>query len=120
MRTIASLFESQAEASAAIDALAGSSFEDVEFQVHEGNVPVEDDGVRAFGIPPNDSDMHGSGVAFFGEKALDDIDGELADYFRQAVETGDAVLVVAEVEDDRAAELERFFREHGGRTSAED
>lgn len=120
MRTIASLFQTQAEATAAVDALAGSRFEDIEYQVYEGAVPIEDDGVRAFGIPPNDSDMHGTGVAFFGDNALDDLDEDLARYFRQAVQGGEAVLVVAEVDDDRAAELERFFRDQGGRTSEED
>ena len=120
MTKVASLFETQADASAAIDALAGSRFEDVEYEVHEGNVPIDDDGVRAFGIPSNDSGMQGTGIAVFGEGTLDGIDDDLAQYFSQAVRGGEAVLVVADVDDDRAPALQRFFREQGGRTSNED
>lgn len=120
MKTVASLFDTQADAYVAVEALAGSPFEDVEYRVHEGNVPVEDAGVRVFGIPPTDSDMHGSGIAFFGEGVLDDLDDGLARFLKEAVRSGEAVLVVAEVEEERADALEGFFREHGARTAQGD
>ncbi len=120
MRKVASLFETQADASAAIDALGRTDLDGVEIEVYEQSAPVPDAGVRAFGIPPNDSHMHGSAIGFFGENVFDGIDDDLANFLRQAVQNGEAVLVIAEVDDDRAAEMEQFFHEHGGRTSVED
>lgn len=120
MKTVASLFETQAEASEAIDALAGTGLEDVEYRVYERNVEAEGTQVRAIGLPSAEPNIGGSGaVGIFGDPGSDLGDEGLADFFRDAVETGRAVLVVAEVEEDRADELERFFRDHGGRTSKE-
>lgn len=120
MKTVASLFETQAEASAAIDALAGSRFEDIEYRVHEGSVRGDGSGVRAIGLPSTEPNIGGSGSVAILDDDTPDLDEGLSDYFRHAVENGEAVLVVAEVDDDRAAGLERFFREQGGRTSEED
>lgn len=121
MKTVASLFETQAEATEAIDALDGSGFEDIDYRVYERNVEAEGTQVRAIGLPSAEPNIGGSGaVGIFGGVGDDLGDEGLADFFRDAVETGQAVLVVAEVEDERADELERFFREQGGRTSEKD
>ncbi|MFW6096650.1 MAG: hypothetical protein ACOC9Z_01170 [Chloroflexota bacterium] len=121
MKTVASLFETQAEASEAIDALAGTGFEDIDYRVYERNVEAEGTQVRAIGLPSTEPNIGGSGaVGIFGGPGDDLGDEGLADFFRNAVESGEAVLIVAEVEDDRADDLERFFRDQGGRTSEED
>ena len=121
MKTVASLFQSQAEASEAIDALAATGFEDVDYRVYEHNVQGEGTQVRAIGLPSTEPNIGGSGtVALFGDDTADLGDEGLSDFFRDAVQTGSAVLVVAKVKDDRADELKRFFRDQGGRTSAED
>lgn len=121
MTTVASLFETQAEASEAIDALAGTGFEDIDFRVYERNVEAEGTDVRAIGLPTSEPNVGGSGaVGIFGGPGGEIDDEGLADFYRDAVESGEAVLVVADVEDDRADDLERFFREHGGRTSEQD
>ena len=118
MMTVASLFESQAEATKALDALPRSGFEDIDYRVYEGNVADEGGQVVPVAFPNTQPDVGAvTPLAMVGDE-LSDIDDEgLADFFREAVKTGRAVLVVAEVEEDRATTLERFFREHGGRTA---
>lgn len=120
MMTVASLFESQAEATEAVDALAQSPFEDVEYRVYEHNMAHESDDVQAIGLPTTEPSVGGAGpVAIVSNVGTKLGNEDLSDFFRDAVENGDGVLVVAEVDEDRAPQLEAFFREHGGRTAAD-
>jgi hypothetical protein len=121
MITVASLFESQAEVTKALDALAESPFSEIEYRVYERSVAREGDEAQVIGLPMTEPSVGGSGPAVISSSAGTKLgDEELADFFRDAVETGSAVLVVAEVEDDRAQALENFFRDHGGRTAKDD
>lgn len=120
MITVASLFESQAEATEALDALAESAFSEVEYRVYERDMVDEDDDVQVMGLPITEPSVGGAGpVAMTSSAGTSLQDEELAGFFRDAVESGSAVLVVAEVKDEQAEALGRFFREHGGRTSKE-
>ena len=121
MLTVASLFESQSEATEALDALAESPFSEIEYRVYEHNIAREGDEAQVIGLPTTEPNVGGSGPAVILSSAGTNLrDEELADFFRDAVETGSAVLVVAKVEEDRAQALENFFRDHGGRTAKDD
>lgn len=113
MITVASLFGSQTEATEALDALANSEFEDVDVRVYEEDVGEEGAGATPVGLPAAAS----SGIATVPVSGLSE-EG-LSQYFVQAVEMGQGVLVVADVEEERAADLEAFFREQGGQTAEE-
>lgn len=117
MATVASLFGSQAEATMAIDALAGSEFADVETRVIEevGANPAEPD----VGAIPNLGSSRLSGVLdpglgdWFG-----DLDDETAGFLARQVQS-DGVLLLAKVADDQVDTLESFLKEHGGLTAEE-
>lgn len=112
MATVASLFGTQQEATRALDALASSPFADVDTHVYEPELD-EDTEVPIAGT------VLGDLVAPFADTELDDLDEEEREYFARGYHDGGTV-VVASVDDDEAAELQRFFAEHGGRTSKED
>ncbi len=118
MTTVASLFQSEAEATEALDALAKTEFEDLDYRVYQRNVADEGGAVVPIGFPNTQPDVGAvTPLAMVGDD-LSDLDDEgLSDFFRQAVERGQAVVVVAKVDDEDAANLEAFFREYGGRTS---
>ena len=113
MMTVASLFGSQAEARKALDALADSEFQDVDVRVYEKEVDEERVEMKPAGYPA-------AGTAAITPTPLSGVrDEDLSAFFVEAVESGQGVLVVAEVEEGRAADLEAFFRLHGGRTTEE-
>lgn len=119
MSTVAALFPSQAEASRAIDALAGTQFEDAETTVYEGDVADDVGEVRPAGL------LAGAGTGLGGaspQAVLDNVltgldNEELSSYFIDAVENGQGVLVVAKVDDDSALDFTAFLQSLGGRTS---
>ncbi|HZD11630.1 MAG TPA: hypothetical protein VE553_09840 [Candidatus Binatia bacterium] len=121
MATIASLFESQDEATKALDALVRTEFEDLDYRVYDGSGAETATSARVIGLPVAEPNVGGEATAGILSSAGTELDDEeLSDYFMDAVERGNAVLVVADVDDDRADALESFFREYGGRTSEDD
>lgn len=120
MITVASLFQSQAEATEAIDALADSAFSDVDYRVYEHEMAREKGEVQTIGLPTTEPGVGATGPAAIVSTTGTRLEDEgLAGFFRDAVEGGSAVLVVADVEEERAPGLERFFRRQGGRTAEE-
>jgi hypothetical protein len=120
MATVASLFPSQAEASRAIDALAGTEFAAVAADVYEGDVADDVGEVRPMGIPTSGSNLGGASPRAILDNRLTGLnDEELSSYLIESVELRRGVLVVAEIEDNQAGALAAFFRSHGGRTSME-
>lgn len=119
MSTVAALFPSQAEASQAIDALAGTNFEGVETTVYEGDVADDVGEVRPAGLlAGTGSNLGGASPQAILDNVLTGLDNEeLSSYFIEAVETGQGVLVVADVEDENALDLAAFFQNLGGRTA---
>jgi len=115
MATVASLFGSQAEATRAIDALAGSEFADVETRVIEevGANPAEPD----VGAIPHLGSSRLSGVLdpglgdWFG-----DLDDKTAEFLAQRVQSG-GVLLLAKVATDQVDALESLLKEYGGLTA---
>jgi hypothetical protein len=111
MATVASLFADQAEATRALDAIADSPFAEVETRVIE---PALDD---TSGV---DATLGGQVlqeiIAPFADTELTDLDDEARQWYAQGLRSG-GTLVVAKVENERAAELEQFFARFGGRTS---
>lgn len=112
MATVASLFGTQLEATRALDALASSPFAGVETRVYE---PELDEGVDV----PAAATVLGDLVVPFADTEVGDLGEEEREFFARGYRDGGTV-VVATVDDDQAAELERFFARHGGRTSKED
>lgn len=113
MATVASLFGDQAEATRALDAIANSPFADVEMRVIEPE--LDDAGVDT---------VSGGGVlqelvAVFAGEQYPDLDEEAREWYSRGLRSGGTV-VIAEVDDDRAAELEQFLARFGGRTSKGD
>ncbi|NLF63468.1 MAG: hypothetical protein GX579_02585 [Chloroflexi bacterium] len=120
MATVASLFPSQAEASQAIDAMAGTEFASVVTDVYEGDLADDVGEVPPIGIPAGGSILGGASPRAILDNRLTGLnDEELSSYLIQSVELGRGVLVVADVEDSQAGALAAFFRNHGGRTSTE-
>lgn len=119
MSTVAALFSSQAEASRAIDALAGTKFEDVETSVYEGDVADDLGEVRPAGmLAGTGSNLGGASPQAILDNVLTGLDNEeLSSYFIEAVETGQGVLLVADVDDEDALDLAAFFQKQGGRTA---
>lgn len=121
MATVASLFGSQAEASKAIDALADSGFTDVETRVYEGDVADDVGEVQPAGVPAGPTPVTGASPQAAMDNRLTDLDNEeLSDFFVEAVEQGQGVLVVADVDDEQVDALTAFFQEHDGRTAVND
>lgn len=125
MATVAALFSSQAEATKALDAMAGTEFEDVETTVYEREQMTDDTAeapsevqiatapsVRSGVIPTNIGEVVDEPISELSDPAV-------SDYFVRKVEDGGASLVVANVDDERADALEQFFRDHGGQTTEE-
>lgn len=120
MSTVAALFSSQAEASEAIDALAGTRFEDVETTVYEGDVADDVGEVRPAGLPRTGSNLAGAGPQAVLDNVLTGLENEeLSSFFVEAVESGQGVLLVAEVDEDDAGDLAAFLQKAGGRTSVD-
>jgi hypothetical protein len=119
MSTVTALFSSQAEASHAIDALAGTQFEDLETTVHEGEVADDLGEVRPAGLLAGaGSNLGGASPQAVLDNALTGLDNEeLSSYFIDAVENGQGVLVVAKVDDDVALDFAAFLQKLGGQTS---
>ena len=121
MATVASLFGSQAEATKALDALADSEFDDLETRVYEGDVADDVGEVQPAGAAAGPTPLAEASPQAVLDSRLTDLDNErLSDFFVEAVEQGRGVLVVADVDDDHADALAAFFRDHGGRTAADD
>lgn len=122
MAVVASLFSSQAEASQAIDALAGTPFEDVEVNVYEEGISDDmSDVVVPFGTPGDGTALSGTGPPLIFHQWLTEVGDEaLSRFFLDAVENGQGVLLVADVNDERAEELRAFFKQAGGRVAVDD
>lgn len=118
MSTIASLFDSQAEATEALDAMAESEFSDLDVRVYESDVPGDATEAQPAAVPAPTASGPGAAVRWGTRGPLDDLEGiELPDLFIEAVEESQGVLVLAEVQEDRAEALQAFFDGHGGRTT---
>lgn len=125
MATVAALFGSQEEATKALDAMAGTEFEDVETTVYEPEEMTSkgDEGAPEVQIAAHPS-VRGGVIPSNIDEVINKPIGELSDpavsdYFAREVEQRGATLVVADVEEERVDDLERFFREHGGQTTEE-
>lgn len=125
MATVAALFSSQAEATKALDAMAGTEFEDAETVVYEPE-EVSDTGaeapadVRVATAPSVRSGVLPTNLGDIINKPIGELnDPAVSDYFVREVERRGATLVVAEVDDERADALEQFFDEQGGQTTEE-
>jgi hypothetical protein len=113
MATVASLFGEQADATRALDAMASSPFAEVETRVFEPGL----------GDSSGAGTIAGAGVLEgivvpFADTEYTDLDEDERAWYAQGLRGG-GTLVVAEVDDERAAELESFFARYGGRTSKE-
>lgn len=125
MATVAALFGSQAEATKALDAMAGTEFEEVETTVYDQG-KVTDTGVegapevRVATAPSVRSGVLPTTLGDIVNKPIGELsDPAVSDYFVREVEKRGATLVVATVDDERADALESFFDEQGGRTTEE-
>lgn len=117
MPIIAALFDGQAEATQALDALAESRFADVETTVIEADSNEAEGPGFAAAIVPGTSSVPRAAV-LFNVSPLNELDIEEQQFFVAGVRRG-GVVVVAEAESDAdATELAAFFAEHGGRTEA--
>lgn len=115
MAKVVSLFESQEEATKALDALYASSYESVDAEVIE-NVSELDYGETGVVAPaPNASTGVAGAVDIPGPLQDTDLDEEEAAWFARGVQGG-SVLVVAEVDEEDADAVQQLFYEHGGRT----
>lgn len=113
MTTVASLFESQQEATAALDALAQSEFADIPTEVYEnGGEADEDTDVGAVPDPGTSRVL----AAPYDVDLIYGLDQEARSYFLRKAQQG-AVLVLADVEKERVDDLKAFFEEHGGQTA---
>lgn len=125
MATVAALFSSQAEVTKAIDAMAGTEFEDVETTVYEGERVTEggSGGPPEVGIATTPSVRSGvisTNIGDIVNKPIGELsDPAVSDYYVREVERRGAALVVASVDDERADALESFFAEQGGQTTEE-
>lgn len=126
MATVAALFGSQAEATKALDALVETQFEDVETTVYEPSQLAGEAGDAISGLETSAADtLRGavvtSAAGEIAEGLIGDLDDEeVSDYFVREVKERGAILVVANVDDERAGALEQFFQEQGGQTAEED
>ncbi|HSM54854.1 MAG TPA: hypothetical protein VK879_01765 [Candidatus Sulfomarinibacteraceae bacterium] len=113
MTTVASLFESQQEATAALDALAQSEFADIPTEVYEnGGEADEDADVGAVPEPGTSRVL----AAPYDVDLIYGLDQEARSYFLRKAQQG-AVLVLADVEKERVDDLQAFFEAHGGQTA---
>lgn len=125
MATVAALFSSQAEATKALDAMAGTEFEDVETTVYDSGEVTGDGGngaaeVRIAAAPSVRGTVIPTNIGDVVNRPIDELrDPAVSEYFVREVEERGATLVVAAVDDERADDLERFFREQGGQTTEE-
>lgn len=125
MATVAALFSTKAEATKALDAIAGTEFEDVETTVYEqeqmtGDTAEGPSEVQIATAPSVRSGVIPTNIGEVVNKPIGELsDPAVSDYFVRKVEEDGASLVVAAVDDERADALEKFFREHGGRTTEE-
>lgn len=115
MSKVIALFESQAEATRALDALHAGDYKDIETEVIEDARDMDYGTIGVAAPAPNAS----TGVA--GVVAIPDplqdigLDDEEVAWFAQGIRGG-GVLVVVEVDDEDAQSVERILRDHGGRT----
>lgn len=116
MAKVISLFESQAEATSALDVLYGGDYGNIEIEVIE-NGGETDFGATGVVVPAINSSTGVAGAVGIPDR-LDDVDfagDEEAAWFAEGVRGG-GVLVVAEVDDEDASAAEEVLRNHGGRT----
>lgn len=118
MAKLVTLFASQAEATAALDALAQAGYEDVETEVIETAAEAagrHGDVVPVGALPQGVETGMQRQAAFL--PALDNMklgDEERAFFVRGV--RGGGVLVLTEVDDDQETAVAHLLREHGGRT----
>jgi len=115
MSKVVTLFESQAEATRALDALHSSDYENIETEVIESVRELDYRGTGIAAPAPNASTGVAGAVTIPNPLADKDLDDEEAAWFAEGVRGG-GVLVIAEVDDEAAGSVERILRDHGGRT----
>lgn len=121
MAKIASLFGSDADATRALDALARADYGEVETEVFDqARAGFRDDAVALSAYPSTS----GGGVVGPGASSpwIDTdmgMDDDTVRFFTDGVRNG-GVLVLVEVEDEQAAAVEQFLREHGGQAVSKD
>lgn len=116
MTRIIGFFDSQEEATRAVDALYSGGYEGVETEVIE-NADQVDWGAEGIVAPVTNASTGVAGVIGIPTR-LENIafdNEEEANWFAEGVRGG-GVLVVAEVDDEDGTEVERVLRTHGGRT----
>lgn len=115
MAKVVSLFESQEEATKALDALYASSYESVDAEVID-NVSELDYGETGVVAPAPNASTGVAGAVDIPNPLQDtDLGDEEAAWFAQGVQGG-GVLVVAEVDDEHAEAVAQLFHDYGGRT----
>jgi len=125
MATVAALFGSQGEATKALDAMAGTQFEDVETTVYDQEKVTDEGGegapeVRVAMAPSLRGGVLSTSLGEIVNKPIGELsDPAVSDFFVREVKKRGATLIVATVDDERADALEQFFDEHGGRTTEE-
>ena len=115
MSKVVSLFESQAEATRALDALHSSDYESIETEVIEHVRELDYGGTGIVAPAPNASSGVAGAVTIPNPLQDADLDDEEAAWFAEGVRGG-GVLVVAEVDDEAANSVKEILRDHGGRT----
>lgn len=120
MTVIASLFESQAEATRALDALAAADIGDVDTRVIESEEEASQ-GPSSGTIPaldPAAPGPAGAAAPVAGWQSLimgSDLEEDEADFFIQGVRDGGVLVLVREADEEHEETIEQILRENGGR-----
>ena len=116
MARIISFFQSQEEATRAVDDLYSGDYEGIETEVIE-NASEIDFGAEGIVAPATNASTGVAGAIGIPTRLEDiDFDDEKeAAWFAEGVRGG-GVLVMAEVDDEDATAVEQVLRNHGGRT----
>jgi hypothetical protein len=120
MTTIASLFESQAEATKALDALAAADIDDVDIRVIESEDEASQ-GPSSGTIPALNPAQGPVGAAApaAGWQGLimgSDLEEEEADFFIEGVRDGGVLVLVEDVDEEQEETVTQILRDNGGRT----
>lgn len=118
MVTIASLFDSQAEATKALDALNEKVSAEMDISVFEKPQEVGDREIVLAAVPYNQP-ASTSATAIPAAVSNLDLDDEEAAFFARGVEGG-GVLAVVEVDEEHEESIRQVLQEQGGRTFTQD
>lgn len=117
MAQLLALYGHDADLTTALDHLKKAHGDAVTVDVVD-QLPRETGSVQPVGVMPPQETMDAVGAVSLpaSAKALLDASSETADYFRRALQKGQT-LVIIEVEDDKADQVQQLLTEHGGKVT---